>query len=68
MPRPYATLSPDQPLEIVVEHRGGGRALVRGTLRRVPLMAGGEAMRIELVDATAVPLPDAESDAAAAKP
>ena len=58
VPRPYATLSPDQPLEVVVETRDGSRALVVGKLRSVPESAGGQAIRIVVTEATARPLVD----------
>ena len=59
MPRPYATLSPGQLLEVEVVQRDGGRALVVGKLDAVPEAAGGRALRIRVCDAQVRALPAA---------
>jgi hypothetical protein len=60
MPRPYATLSPGQLLEVEVVQPDGGRALVVGKLDAVPVAAGGQALRIVVCDAQISVLPSGQ--------
>jgi hypothetical protein len=54
--RPYS-LAPGWPITIEVHCADGGVALVRGTVDRVPWLAGEIAQRVVVVDAVAQPLP-----------
>jgi hypothetical protein len=53
--RPYG-LAPGWPIEIEVHCADGGVALVRGTIGRVPWLAGEHAQRVVIRDAVARPL------------
>jgi hypothetical protein len=53
---PYS-LAPGWPITIEVHCADGGVALVRGTVDRVPWLAGEIAQRVVVVDAVAQPLP-----------
>jgi hypothetical protein len=55
MPRPYATVSPGQLLEVEFVQPDGARALVIGELDAVPEAAGGQAPRIRVCDAQRPP-------------
>lgn len=57
VPRPYATVSPGQLLEVEVVQPDGAHALVVGKLDAVPEAAGGKAPRIRVCDAQVRPLP-----------
>jgi hypothetical protein len=54
--RPYS-LAPGWPITIEVHCADGGVALVRGTVDRVPWLAGENAQKVVIVDAVAQPLP-----------
>jgi hypothetical protein len=48
---------PGHLIEIEIEQANGARALVVGTIDRVPVAAGGEARRLVITNATVAALP-----------
>jgi hypothetical protein len=52
-------VSPGHRIEITIEQANGARARVIGTIDKVPLAAGGEALQLVVVDATVQALPPA---------
>jgi hypothetical protein len=53
---------PGHVIEIEIQQANGARALVTGTLDRVPVAAGGEALRLVITNATVAVLPAASGE------
>jgi hypothetical protein len=50
-------VSPGHRIDITIEQANGGRARVVGTIDKIPLAAGGEALQLVITDATVEALP-----------